>query len=57
MDPVKRQAMYEELAQLVYDDPFGVSLINLKSIWGISKDLEWEPREDGRILIFEMSLK
>jgi peptide/nickel transport system substrate-binding protein len=57
MDPVKRQAMYEELAQLVYDDPFGVSLINLKSIWGISKDLEWEPREDGRILISEMSLK
>ena len=57
MDPVKRQAMYEELAQLVYDDPFGASLINLKSIWGISKDLEWEPREDGRILIFEMSLK
>lgn len=57
MDPVKRQAMYEELAQLVYDDPFGVSLINIKSIWGISKDLEWEPREDGRILISEMSLK
>ena len=57
MDPVKRQAMYEELAQLVYDDPFGVPLINLKSIWGISKDLEWEPREDGRILISEMSLK
>jgi peptide/nickel transport system substrate-binding protein len=57
MDPVKRQAMYEELAQLVYDDPFGVSLINLKSIWGISKDLEWEPREDGRMLISEMSLK
>ncbi len=57
MDPVKRQAMYEELAQLVYDDPFGASLINLKSIWGISKDLEWEPREDGRMLISEMSLK
>jgi peptide/nickel transport system substrate-binding protein len=57
MDPVKRQAMYEELAQLVYDDPFGVPLINLKSIWGISKDLEWEPREDGRMLISEMSLK
>jgi len=57
MDPVKRQAMYEELAQFVYDDPFGASLINLKSIWGISKDLEWEPREDGRMLFSEMSLK
>ena len=57
MDSVKRQAMYEELAQFVYDDPFGASLINLKSIWGISKDLEWEPREDGRVLFYEMSLK
>jgi len=57
MDPVKRQALYEELAQFVYDDPFGASLINLKSIWGISKNLEWEPREDGRVIFSEMSLK
>jgi peptide/nickel transport system substrate-binding protein len=57
MDPVKRQEMYEDLAQLVYDDPFGVPLINLKSIWGISDDLEWEPREDGRMLVSEMHLK
>jgi len=57
MNPIKRQEIYEELALLVHEDPFGVPLINLKSIWGISKNLEWEPREDGRMLISEMRLK
>lgn len=57
MDTEKRLAMYKELAQAVYEDPFGLPLMNLKDIYGMSTELEWEPRQDSRITVFEMKLK
>lgn len=55
MDTVKRQALYEELADYFYNDPYGVPLINVKDIYGMAPDLEWEPRKDSRLTVFEMS--
>ncbi|BCV25682.1 ABC transporter substrate-binding protein [Gelria sp. Kuro-4] len=56
MDPAKRQALYEELIQAVYDYNFGAPLLNLKDIYGLAKHLEWTPREDSRITVYEMRL-
>lgn len=56
-DTAKRQAMYEELAQICYDNPFGIPLVTLKDIYGMAKDLQWEPRQDSMITVYEMSFK
>lgn len=57
MDTQKRLQLYKELSQAVYDDPFGIPLLNLKDIYGMSKNLDWEPRQDSRITVYEMKLK
>jgi peptide/nickel transport system substrate-binding protein len=31
-------------------------LVNLEDIYGLSERLEWEPRLDGKMLVYEMSL-
>lgn len=54
MDPAKRQAMYEEMVKKVYDFNFGAPLLNLKDIYGLAKNLEWTPRGDSRITVYEM---
>lgn len=57
MDSAKRLQLYKDLAKIVYEDPFGIPLLNLKDIYGMSPSLEWEPRQDSRITVFEMKLK
>lgn len=57
MDPAKRQKMYEELARYFYNDPFAAPLLNLMNIYGMGKDLQWTPRQDSRITVYEMSFK
>ncbi|MGB9868037.1 MAG: ABC transporter substrate-binding protein [Bacillota bacterium] len=56
MDPAKRQKMYEEIGQAIYDDPAFIFLVNLKDIYGLSKSLEWTPRQDSRIILSEMKI-
>jgi peptide/nickel transport system substrate-binding protein len=55
MDSAKRQAMYDELAKYFYENPYGIPLLNLKDMYGMSKNLEWTPRQDSRITVYEMS--
>lgn len=55
MDATKRQAIYDELATKFYADPFGIPLLNLKDVYGMSKDLTWTPRQDSRVTVYEMS--
>ncbi|HHV78390.1 MAG TPA: ABC transporter substrate-binding protein [Firmicutes bacterium] len=56
MDPAKRQKLYEEIGQMIYDDPAFICVVNLKDIYGLSKDLQWKPRQDSRITLYEMKL-
>lgn len=56
-DPAKRQAMFEELAASFYEDPFGIPLVTLKDIYGMAEDLEWTPRQDSSVTVFEMTYK
>ncbi len=55
MDPEKRQKLYKELAEYFYEDPFGIPLLNLKDVYGMSENLEWTPRQDSRVTVYEMS--
>ncbi len=54
MNTGRRQALYKELAQTLYEDPYGIILLNVKDIYGLSEDIEWNPRGDGRIFVSEM---
>jgi len=55
MDPAKRQAIYDELAQKLHDDPFAIYLLILNDLHGGAANLEWTPRQDSRIYLSEMS--
>jgi peptide/nickel transport system substrate-binding protein len=55
-DLAKREEMYHEAIQIVYDEAALVPLVNLKDIYGLSTGLEWTPRLDGKMLVIEMNL-
>jgi peptide/nickel transport system substrate-binding protein len=55
MDPAKRQELYDELAQTLHDDPFGIYLLFLNDLHGGAANLEWTPRQDSRVYVSEMS--
>ena len=55
MDETRRQEIYDELAQKLYDDPFGIYLLILDDLHGAAANLNWDLREDSRIYISEMS--
>ncbi|MEA4891628.1 MAG: ABC transporter substrate-binding protein [Peptococcaceae bacterium] len=55
MDPAKREAIYDELVQKLYDDPFAIYLLILDDLHGGAANLNWKLREDSRIYISEMS--
>lgn len=57
LDPAVRQALYENIGRVAYEDPAWVTLINVKDIYGLSNRISWEPRQDGRILLSEITLK
>ncbi|MGE5485685.1 MAG: ABC transporter substrate-binding protein [Ignavibacteriales bacterium] len=56
MDAAKRQKVYEEIGQAVYDDPAFIFLLNLKDVYGLSKSLDWKPRQDEKRLLSEMKI-
>lgn len=57
LDLKKREQMYWEVGQKIYDDPAFIPLTNIKDVYGLAKNLEWEPRQDARILVSEMKFQ
>ncbi len=55
-DVAKREEMYHKAIKIAYDEAALVPLLNLEDIYGLSERLQWEPRLDGKILAYEMSL-
>lgn len=55
MDPAKRAAMYADLAAKLHDDPFGIYLLTMNELDGGSPSLNWEVRQDARMILSEMS--
>lgn len=55
MDPVKRQAMYDELNQHFFEDPFALYVLGADALYGAAIDLDWVARKDTQILVSEMA--
>lgn len=55
LDPVKRQAMYDDLAVKFFDDPFAIYVLSMNDLHGGATDLVWTPRRDTRLYLIEMS--
>ena len=55
-DVAKREEMYHQAIQITYDEAPVAPLVNLEDIYGLSERLQWEPRLDGKMLVYEMSL-
>lgn len=55
MDPAARQALYDELNQLFFDDPFALYVLGVDNVYGTAADLQWAARRDSQILVSEMS--
>jgi peptide/nickel transport system substrate-binding protein len=55
-DVAKREEMYHKAIQITYDEAPVAPLVNLEDIYGLSERLQWEPRLDGKMLVYEMSL-
>ena len=55
-DVAKREEMYHKAIQIAHDEAPVAPLVNLEDIYGLSERLQWEPRLDGKMLAYEMSL-
>ena len=55
MDPAKRQAMYDEINQHFFEDPFALYLVGADVLYGGAPDLKWEARRDNEMLVKEIS--
>jgi peptide/nickel transport system substrate-binding protein len=55
-DVAKREEMYHKAIQIAHAEAALVPLVNLEDIYGLSERLQWEPRLDGKMLVYEMSL-
>lgn len=56
LDEDARQAIYEEAVQIAYDEAYFVWLVNNSDVYGLSANLQWQPRVDAKILVKEMSV-
>lgn len=55
MDPEKRQAMYDELNQYLYENPYALNIVIVNELHGGSANLNWDMRKDNRVYLSEMS--
>jgi peptide/nickel transport system substrate-binding protein len=51
----KREQMYHEVIQIAHDEAYWAPLIILDNIYGMSEGLQWTPRQDDKVIVFEMS--
>ena len=56
-DPVKRDKLLHQLGRIVKEDSPWVPLWNLADIYGAASNIEWKPRSDERIRVWEMKIK
>ncbi|HXP97357.1 MAG TPA: ABC transporter substrate-binding protein [Telmatospirillum sp.] len=56
IEVTKRENLYRQIGQIAYDDAMFVFLLYHKDIFGLSKNLRWQPRADGKVLIKEITL-
>ena len=56
LDPVKRKALYKQIATILNDDAAWIVLFQYEDLYATSKRLHWQPRGDEFIRAYEMSV-
>jgi len=51
-----REQMYHEAVETIREEAACIFLLNLDNIYGLSPNLQWTPRLDGRIFVKDMTL-
>lgn len=57
LDPDKQRAIVSRIQRLMLDDPPFIFLFAYKDLYGISKRLDWKPRSDESVNMYEAKLK
>ncbi|KKQ69050.1 MAG: hypothetical protein US89_C0004G0093 [Candidatus Peregrinibacteria bacterium GW2011_GWF2_38_29] len=55
MNMVKRLKAFQDIMKVITeDDLIGIPLFETQIIYGVSKDIKFDPRADGRIFVSEI---
>jgi len=57
MDKKKRQQIYADASQVMKEEAPCAFIYQQMDIYGISERLNWKPRTDERLFVFDMSFK
>jgi peptide/nickel transport system substrate-binding protein len=55
-DPEARQELYDQATQKACDEAYFLFLLHIEDIYGMSEDLDWQPRVDAKMLVKDMQL-
>ena len=56
VDAAAREAIYQEVNQIAFDQAYLLNIINNEDIYGLSERMQWTPRVDSKLLVAEMSV-
>jgi peptide/nickel transport system substrate-binding protein len=56
IDAAAREAIYQEVNQIAFDQAYLLNIINNEDIYGLSERMQWTPRVDSKLLVAEMSV-
>ena len=56
-DPAKRQELNLKMQKIVWNDAPWLYLWHLPQVYGVAKDVDWKPRPDGYIFLWEANPK
>lgn len=56
LDPKKRLALYNTAVRRANQQAYFVWIVNYQGLWGMSKNIQWQPRSDGFIYVNTMRL-
>jgi len=56
LDVKKRLGLYQTAVRRAHDRAYFVWIVNYQGLWGMSKDIQWQPRSDGFIFVNTMRM-
>lgn len=56
VDAAAREAIYQQVMQIAYDEAYLLNIINNQDVYGLSERMQWAPRVDSKLLVAEMSV-
>jgi peptide/nickel transport system substrate-binding protein len=57
LDTAKRADLYEQAGKFMFDNAPALFMYTLSDLWGVSNQVDWEPRRDEMCWAYEMKWK